>query len=68
MVVGRREETCHELDDVDAEVLVDHGAEPDACAGEPVQHLCVGRVDDELHLVLQSNRQPPEGMGESYNQ
>ena len=31
--------TYHELDDVDAEMLVYHRAQPDACAGEPLEHL-----------------------------
>ena len=32
-------------------MLVYHGAEADACARQPIQHIWVGCIYDELHLI-----------------
>lgn len=52
MVIGGKERTCHELYDVDAEVLVDHGAQADTCSRQPVEHGRERCIEDELYVVL----------------
>ena len=44
--------TDHELDDVDPKVLVHHRAQSHRGTREPSEKRFVGRVDDELDVLL----------------
>lgn len=52
----KRIPTCHELDDVDSEMLVYHRAQPHTRSGEVVQHCRIRCVDYELHMILISRK------------
>ena len=56
------ERAYQKLNDVNAEVLIDHGPEPDARAREPPKHVRERRVHDEAHLLLNVElaREQPE--------
>lgn len=49
---GEMEGTCHELYNVNAEVLVNHGAKADTCPRQPVKNSRERCIQNELYMIL----------------